>query len=163
MHFYWTSTVFALIAFGILYFLLSKYAFGPLMSIMEKRRTHIQDQIVGAEENRKQTEQLLLEQQAAIQQARKEAYEIIELSKLTSSKQAEEIVASAKAEAERLKAEAQKDIENEKNKAIAELKTHVGQWSVAIAKEILVKEVDAAAQQSIVSQFLQEAGGKLNK
>jgi F-type H+-transporting ATPase subunit b len=160
LHFYWTSTVFALIAFGILYFLLSKYAFGPLMSIMEKRRVHIQDQLAGAEESKKQAEQLLEEQKAAIQQARKEAYEIIEQSKLTSSKQAEDIVSAAKAEAERLKAEAQKDIENEKNKAIAELKTQVGQWSVAIAKEILGKEIDASAQQAIVSQFLQESGGK---
>ncbi len=163
MHFYWTSTVFSLIAFGILYLLLSKYAFTPLMSIMEKRRTHIQDQLAGAEENKKQAEQLLEEQKTAIQQARKEAYEIIEQSKLTSSKQAEEIVAVAKSEAERLKSEAQKDIENEKNKALAELKTQVGQWSVAIAKEILGKEVDATTQQSIVSQFLQESGGKLKK
>jgi F-type H+-transporting ATPase subunit b len=160
LHFYWTSTVYALIAFGILYFLLAKYAFGPLMSIMEKRRSHVEEQLKTAELSRKQADQLLEEQKAAIQQARKEAYEIIEQSKMTSSKQAEEIIAKAKEEADRLKVEAAKDIESQKNKAIAELKAQVGQWSVAIAKEILRKEVDEKTQQAIVSQFLQEAGGK---
>lgn len=133
------------------------------MGIMEKRRTHIQEQLSSAEESKKQADQLLAQQQAAIQEARKEAYEIIEQSKLTSSKQAEDIIAGARAEAERLKAEAQKDIENEKSKAIAELKTQVGQWSVAIAKEILGKEIDASKQQAIVAQFLQEAGGNAKK
>lgn len=161
MHFYWTSTVYALIAFAILYFLLSKYAFGPLMGIMEKRRTLVQEQLASAEQSKKQAESLLEEQNDALQQARKQAYEIIEQSKLTSSKQADEIIASAKAEAERLKAEAQKDIENEKNKAMAELKSQVGVWSVLIAKEILGKEIDAKTQQSIITQFLQESGGKL--
>lgn len=163
MHFYWTSTVYALIAFGILYFLLSKYAFGPLMTLMEKRRTQIQEQIAGAEQSKKQAELLVEQQNQSLQQAKKEAHEIIEQSKLTSAKQAEEIIANAKAEAERLKAEAQKDIDNEKNKALDELKSQVGQWSVSIAKEILGKEVDAATQQAIVSQFLQESGGKVEK
>jgi F-type H+-transporting ATPase subunit b len=163
LHFYWTSTVFALIAFGILYLLLSKYAFGPLMGIMEKRRTLIQEQLANAEQSKKQAEQLLEQQHDAIQQARKEALEIIEQSKVTSVKQAEDIIAAAKAEAERLKTEAQKDIENEKNKALAELKSQVGQWSVAIATEILGKEINVATQQAVVSQFLQESGGKLKK
>lgn len=160
MSFVWENTVFAIAAFLILYWLLNKYAFGPLFSMMEQRRQLIQQQMNTAENSRKAAETSMEEQKAALEQARKEAYAIIEQARTTSTKQADEIVQSAKNEATRLKDDALKDIESEKNKAIAALRTEVGGISVKIASKIIEKQVDEKSQEQLVDQYLKEVGSK---
>ena len=160
MEFYPSSTIITIIAFGLLFWFLSKFAFGPLFGIMEKRRQLIQDQMNQATNNRAQAEASLAEQKAALDEARKEAYSIIEQARATSSKQADEIVETAKNEASRLKDEALKDIESEKNKAISALRTEVGGISVQIASKIIEKQVDEKANKEIVDKYLNEVGSK---
>ncbi|MFD2672070.1 F0F1 ATP synthase subunit B [Marinicrinis sediminis] len=161
MEFVWTNTVIALISFLILYFLLSKYAFGPLFGIMEKRREHVLNEMQNAEQSRKDAEQFLVEQKQAVEAARKEAYEIIEQSRKTSAKQADDMIQSAKAEAARLKEEALKEIESEKNKAVSALRSQVSAMSVMIASKIIEKQVDEKTQQELIDKYLNEVGGNL--
>lgn len=160
MHIEWSNFVIQLIAFGILYWLLHRYAFGPLFSIMEKRRELVKEQLDSAEASRKEAQRQVEEQKQALAQARKEAYDIIEQAKATSSKQAEEIVQAAKSEASRLKDEAVKDIESEKNKAIAALRSEVSGMSVKIASKIIEKQIDEKSQEQLVDQYLKEVGSK---
>ena len=54
MSFVWENTLLAIIAFAILYWLLSRYAFGPLFSIMEKRRELVLTQMNEAAQTREQ-------------------------------------------------------------------------------------------------------------
>lgn len=159
MEFVWTSTVIAILAFALLYWLLSKYAFGPLIAVMEKRRELIKEQMNTAESSRKQAEQQLEEQKKALQAARQEAYEIIEQARTTSAKQADDILGQAKSEASRMKEEALRDIENEKNKAVTALKAQVSAMSVMIASKIIEKQIDEKSQQELVDQYLKEVGG----
>lgn len=158
MQFHWESFVYAIIAFGILYFLLNRYAFGPLFGIMEKRREHVLNEIQSAENNRKETEKLLEEQKEALEKAREEAYNIIEQARKTSSKQADEIIEQAKAEAARQKQEALKEIENEKQKALVQLRNQVSAMSVMIASKIIEKQIDEKSQKELVEQYLKEVG-----
>jgi len=159
VEFVWTSTVIAILAFALLYWLLSKYAFGPLIAVMEKRRDLIKEQMNTAESSRKQAEQQLEEQKKALQAARQEAYEIIEQARTTSAKQADDILEQAKSEASRMKEEALRDIENEKNKAVTALKAQVSAMSVMIASKIIEKQIDEKSQQELVDQYLKEVGG----
>lgn len=161
MSFHWESTVFAIIAFLILYWLLNKYAFGPLFGMMEKRREMIQSQIQSADSNRQEAEKLIAEQRQAIQEARKEAHEIIEQARQMSVKQAEEIVQAARDESNRIKEEAIKDIANEKDKAVAALRSQVSAMAVMIASKIIEKQIDEKSQQQLIDQYLKEVGGKL--
>lgn len=160
LHIEWSNFFIQLIAFGILYWLLKRYAFGPLFSIMEKRRELVKEQLDSAESSRKEAQRQVEEQKQALAQARKEAYDIIEQAKATSSKQAEEIVHAAKSEATRLKDEAVKDIESEKNKAIAALRSEVSGMSVKIASKIIEKQIDEKSQEQLVDQYLKEVGSK---
>ncbi|NOU95037.1 F0F1 ATP synthase subunit B [Paenibacillus sp. LMG 31456] len=160
MHIEWTTFFIQIIAFLILYLLLQKFAFGPLFGMMEKRRQLVKDQIQTAENNRKQSEQLLEEQKQALQETRKEAHDIIEQAKQTSSKQADDIIAAARVEATRVKEEAIRDIENEKNKAVAALRSQVSAMSVLIASKIIEKQIDEKSQEQLVEHYLKEVGGK---
>ncbi|AEI38701.1 F0F1 ATP synthase subunit B [Paenibacillus mucilaginosus] len=159
MHFELTSFIFAIVSFAILMWLISKYAFGPLMGIMEQRRQLVLDQMNSAEQNRKQADSLLAEQKAALEQVRSEAKQIMEQARVTSGKQAEDIIAQAKAEAGRLKEEALRDIENEKNLAVAALRSQVSAMSVLIASKIIEKQIDEKSQEQLVEHYLKEVGG----
>lgn len=154
----WESLVFAIVAFGILYYLLNKYAFGPLFGIMEKRRQMIQEQMSSAEKNRAEAERFIEEQKQALQQARKEAYDIIEQAKATSAKQADDIIQAARNESSRIKEQALQEIESEKNKAVAALKAQVSGLSVLIASKIIEKQIDEQSQKELVDQYLQNVG-----
>lgn len=161
MTFVWENTVIALIAIGILYYLLNKYAFGPLFSVMEKRRELVQQQLSEAAQTRDQATAFVEEQKAALQQARKDAYDIIEQSKQTSSKQAAQMLEQAKDEATRLKNEAVRDIQSEKNRAVEQLRSEVGAVSVKIASKLIEKEVsEDKVQEELVDQYLKEVGGR---
>jgi F-type H+-transporting ATPase subunit b len=127
---------------------------------MEKRKQLVREQIETAESNRKQAEQLLNEQKEAILAARNEAKEMIDQARLTSSRQADDIVQQAKAEASRLKEEAIRDIENEKNKAVAALRSQVSAMSVLIASKIVEKQIDEKSQEQLIEHYLKEVGGK---
>jgi F-type H+-transporting ATPase subunit b len=161
LHIQWSTFFIQIVAFLILYLLLSKFAFGPLFGMMEKRRQMVKDQLDTADNNRKQAQQLLEEQKEALQQARKEAYDIIEQAKQTSTKQADEIIHAARAETTRLKDEALQDIESEKNKAVAALRSQVGAMSVMIASKIIEKQIDEQSQEQLVEHYLKEVGGNV--
>ncbi|MDR6723246.1 MULTISPECIES: F0F1 ATP synthase subunit B [Paenibacillus] len=161
MKFLLENTILAMVAFAILYWLLSRYAFGPLFSIMEKRRELVMTQMNEAAETRQQAVTYVEEQKKALEQARKEAQDIIEQSRQTGGKQAEAILADANAEANRLKNDAVREIESEKNKAVAALRSELGTASVRIASKLIKKEVEnGPAQEELVNQYLNEVGGR---
>ncbi|MEX2459751.1 MAG: F0F1 ATP synthase subunit B [Paenibacillaceae bacterium] len=150
----------AIVSFLILFWLLKKYAFGPLFGIMEQRRVLVQSQLSNAENNRLESEKLLAEQKQAIIDAKKSAYDILEQARQASGRQTEELIHAAKAETIRLKEEALKDIEIEKNNAVAALRSQVSALSVMIASKIIEKQVDEKSQEQLVEHYLKEVGGK---
>lgn len=160
MEFVWTSTVITIVAFVLLYLLLNKYAFGPLFNIMEQRKRLVLGELEQAEANRKESAALLEEQRKAIEQARKEAQDIVEQTRKVSAKTAEDIVEAAKSEATRLKESAVQDIVNERNQAVAELRKQVGEMSVKIATKIIEKEVDSKSQGELIDKYLKEVGSR---
>ncbi len=152
--------VIMIVTFGLLYLLLQKYAFGPLFSIMEKRREYIVDQLSSAEVSRAESQKLLNDQKQAILTARNEAYQILEQARVTSAKQTEELLNQAKVEASRLKEEAVREIESERNKAQAALRAEVQQLSVLVASKILGQQIDEKAQATLIEKALKEVGGQ---
>ncbi|NTX59019.1 ATP synthase F0 subunit B, partial [Myxococcus sp. CA039A] len=74
-------------------------------------------------------------------------------------KQAEDIIRQAKEEAARIKEEALRDIETEKNLAVAALRSQVSAMSVMIASKIIEKQIDEKSQEQLVEHYLKEVGG----
>ena len=161
MSIYLGSFIIQILAFAILYWLLQKYAFGPLLGVMQKRQESIENQIKTAEKNRTDAEQYLKEQKEAIQAARQEAQQIVENAKASSKKEAEEIVRSARDEAERLKNQAVQQIKHETDQAVAKLREQVGSLSVILASKIIEKELDEKAQSQLIDDFMKEVGDRL--
>lgn len=161
MDIHWETIVISIVSFIILYWALNRYAFDKLFNIMEQRRVLVLKQLEDAKQTREQATQYVEDQKVALEEARKEAYDIVERSKQTSSKQAEQILEEASNAVVRLKSEAVRDIESEKNKAVEALRSEIGTASVQIASKLLQKEVSMdGTQEQLVDQYLKEVGGK---
>jgi len=150
-----------LIVFIILIWLVKRYAMKPLMKVLNDRQAHIENQISSAEQANKLAASIVAEQKKALQDAKTAAHDIMEQAKATSAKQTEQTILDARKEATRMKEEALRDIESEKNKAIVALKSQVSAMSVMIASKIIEKQVDAASQEQLIEKYLKEVGGNL--
>ena len=146
------------VIFGVLMLLLKKFAWGPLMGIMQERETAVAENIDSAQKANKEAQALLEEQKAVLKEARTEAQAILEGAKKQADATRDEIVTAGRAEAERLKASAQRDIEAEKEKAIAAVREEVVSLSVLAASKVLGKEISEADNSALIKETIAKAG-----
>ncbi|WP_407306241.1 F0F1 ATP synthase subunit B [Desulfosporosinus sp. SB140] len=152
------TLVATVLSFLLLVWLLKAKAWGPLMSIMEERRTHIESMISQAENERKQAEQIKREYQEEMRKARQDAQEVIAKATKVSEQRAAEILAESHEEAEKIKKSALVDIERERDRAISEVKSQVADLSVLVAEKIIRQKLDIKGQGDLIEQFIQEVG-----
>jgi F-type H+-transporting ATPase subunit b len=157
----WGTMLTQLIVFIILLLAVRKFAMGPIVAVMEKRRQHIENEIATAERSRQEAEALLAEQRRVLDEARSESKAILDRAAKQASDEAARIIAEAQATAERLKADASADIAREVEKAKAELRDQMAGLSVLLASKIIEKELDEAAQKEAVDKFLAQVGERL--
>ena len=147
-----------LITFFVLFLLLRKFAFGPLMKVMSDRAQYIENQITTAENSRAEVERMAEEHRTAIANAKKEAAEMLENARRSGDKQAADIVATAEAEARRLREEATAEIQREKELALAEVREQVSALSVLLAGKIIHQELNAEGHKALFEEAVKEMG-----
>lgn len=157
----WGSLLTQAIVFLLLLLAVRKFAMGPIVAVMEKRRQHIENEITTAERSRKEAEALLAEQRRVLDEARLEAKSIIARATKQASDEAAKIVADAQAAAERMKADASAELAREVEKAKAELRDQMTGLSVLLASKIIEKELDEATQKATIDKFLAQVGDRL--
>lgn len=148
----------ALFFFALLLVLLRKFAWGPLMSMMEEREKFVANEIDHAEKSRKEAAIAAEEAKKQLQETRQEAQKIIDDAREAGVKLEQDIVESALIEAARLKEAAQADIQNEKEKAIQALQDQVASLSVLIASKVIEKELNTADQEHLINEYIKEVG-----
>lgn len=158
MHFEAGTMIMQLFAFLVLFAVLSKFAFKPLAQTIQDRQDHIDQQLKEAETQRVEAERLQAEHRMEMAKAREEALEIVERARKQSDKQATEIIAAAKAEADHLKDSAKAAIVKEKEAALAELRDQIGSLSVLIASRIIEKDMNEAEHDALIDKYLKEVG-----
>jgi len=149
-----------IISFLVLVWILAKFAWKPLMEMMEKRRQFIEENLANAEHERQEAEKIRLQYQEDMLKARQEAQGIIEKATKNSEERATEILAEARKETEKMKQAALADISRERDKAISDVKAQVVELSVAVAEKIIQQKLDIKGQESLIEQFIQEVGDR---
>ncbi|ASK62085.1 ATP synthase F0 subunit B [Virgibacillus phasianinus] len=147
-----------LVFFIILLILVKKYAWGPIIGMMQKREEYVANEIEIAEQNRAEAERASKEAAEKLRQTKEDAQKIIEDAKHIGGKQEQEIIESARQEAERIKISAQEEIKTEKEKAIQALQDKVASLSVLIASKVIEKEINAEDQEKLIDEYIKEVG-----
>lgn len=146
---FWTGLVFV-----ILLFLLTKFAWKPILIMVNQREENIQNALELAKKTKAEMEKLQIQNENALKEARQERDEMIKEAKETSNRMIADAKEKAKEEADRIVANAMITIEAEKNAAIIELKNQVAGIGLEIAEKILRKELSNDAEQKQLAESL---------
>ncbi len=139
--------VWALIIFLILLFILKKFAWKPIIKMLNEREQNIAGSIATAEKIKAEMAQLQNENEALLAKAREERAQLLKEARETKEKIINEAKDMAKVEAGKIITDAQQAINAQKMAAITEVKNEVGKMVVELSEKILKKELSAATKQ----------------
>lgn len=149
----------ALLNFVLLYVVLQLFAFGPISRMLEARRARIEQGLQDAEQARRDRETAEEERLAALQEARREAGEIISRAQRVAAETREQDLAATREELTRLRERATSDIEAEKQRAITELRSEVTDLALSAAGRVVGESMTGDRQRKLVADFLSESPG----
>ena len=150
-----------LLLFVALLLLLKKFAWKPILDSVNERETSIKDSLSAAQKARDEMQAVQADNKRILKEARAERDALLSEAKNASTQMINQAKEDAKVEAEKITAQAQEMIQNEKKAAINELKNQVAQLSVDIAEKVLQTELkDKATQEKLVEELVKEIAVK---
>ena len=154
--------VWTILTFLLLFFLLTKFAWKPLLKALAEREEKIRSSLEKADEAQQKLERLGAEGEEIIGKARAEAQSIVSDGKKASEKVRGEIETKAKEKANTIVAQAEKQITAEKEKAISEIRSEVAALSIQIAEKLIRKNLSKKDNMTLIKESLDKAG-KINE
>ncbi|WP_225047094.1 F0F1 ATP synthase subunit B [Lacticaseibacillus kribbianus] len=150
--------LFTVFTFAVLLVLVGLVAWKPVTAIMAARQEKIESDLDYADNARQEAKELAAKRQAELKNSKADAVKIVNTAKENGEKQRQELVSAAKSEAETLKTNAHKDIAQERQDALNNAKNDVADLSLAIAKKIIGKELDADTQAELINSYIKDLG-----
>jgi F-type H+-transporting ATPase subunit b len=147
-------TLWTAITFLILIVVLARFAFGPIVKMLDQREQTIRDAIEQAKKERAEAEKLLAEQKKSLAAAQREAAELAQKSKQEVEVLRQDLTARARKEADDLVAQARQQIQEEKAKALAELRGQVADLAIEAARRLIKSSLDEKSQRALVEEYI---------
>lgn len=139
---FWTTIIFL-----IVWLLIGKFAFKPIVQALKDREQSIDESLKMAQNARTEMAALKSENETILNKAREQSAEVMRAAKATSDSIIEAAKQKAKDEAQKIVANATREIENQKAAAINEVKNQAGLMALDIAGKVLRKELGSNADQ----------------
>ena len=146
---FWT-----LVTFLLLLFLLSKFAWGPIIKAMDAREDGIKSDLDNARKEREQAQHLLEEHRAMLTLARKERADAVEAGRRDAERLKAEILEDARKQREQLMKQAEEQIDAGLRQARAGLKGEAADLAIQAAGKLMGKNLDDATQRRLVEDYL---------
>ena len=152
------NLVFTIINLLVLYLLMKKFLFGPIIKVMDVRKAMIDQQFAGAKEQEDQAKALKEQYEGALKSAREESFQIMEQARKEAKAQADKTVEDTQAKVSSMLAKAQEDINTERENAMRQMKDDVASLAMEAAGKIIGKNSGADQDLSLYDQFIEKAG-----
>ena len=140
--------------FLFLVFILAKFAYKPLLKVMDDRKNKIAGDLASAENAKEEAEKVKAEYQAKLTAARQEAQEIVENARKTAKVAHDKIIAETKAEQDQVIASAKEAIEREKQQALGAIRAQVINLSLIAASKIVEQKLSSADDKKIAGDIV---------
>ncbi|TMA29295.1 MAG: F0F1 ATP synthase subunit B [Deltaproteobacteria bacterium] len=144
------------VTFVILLVVLGKFAWGPILQMIETREKTIADAIESAKRERAAAEAAAAEMRASLEKARAEAAELVRKNQQEVAAAKAELLARAKKESEDLLQAARKTITEEKRQALAELRGQAVDIAILAAGRLVQTSMDQQKQKQLVEEYLSQ-------
>ena len=146
------TLLFQFINFFILVAILAKFAYKPLLKVLEERRNKIASDLDEAAKARQDADKLKADYEAQIRDAQAKAQAIVDKAVKQADKEAQAQLDAIRAQIAREKQIAQTEIANEREAAIREMRKEVVTLSMAVAEKLLKKNMDTDMNAKLVAE-----------
>jgi F-type H+-transporting ATPase subunit b len=144
-----------LVIFSLFAFVLGRFAWGPLLKIVDEREKSIRDQVEAAERAAADARDTLAKQQELLKSAGREREELLSRAAKDAEAIRLELVGKARAEAEAAVARAREQMQREREQVVSELRAQVADIAVEAASRIVKSSLDEGAQRKLVDDYIE--------
>ena len=145
------------IAFGIVFFCLAKFAFPVIGKALKTREQKIADSLENAKRVHEEMQNIQAKNEEMLKKAREERESMLNEARITRDKIIEEAKEKAKDETNRIVESAKETIENERKAAMTDIKNEIANISIKVAEKILEKELSTdEAQMKYINEIIKE-------
>ncbi|HEX9284932.1 MAG TPA: F0F1 ATP synthase subunit B [Nitrospirales bacterium] len=153
-HFFSSLLFWEIVSFAVLLFILAKYAFPPILQILDERERKIRESIESAERRSAEAERRMAEYEAKMKASQKEAEEMVAQAKMRAQQMKEENERQLQADAERIKAAAAREIEQERRRAIEDVRRYASDLALQVAGKVLERSLTDADHKRLADEAL---------
>ncbi len=153
---HWNELIVGAVAFGILFVFMAKWVLPRVNQLLEERRKKIQGELEHAEQTRREADRELADYRAQLSGARDEVNRIIDEGRKTAEQLRRDIQARAEEEARATVVRAQDEIRAERDRVFRELRSQVGEIAVELAGRVVAKELDKAAHERLIDEYIDD-------
>jgi len=146
--------VWTLVIFGILVFVLTKFAFKPITEAVQAREKALEDAIEGAKRDREEAAHLLDEQRKQLAAAREEGQKIVANSRTAAEEVRQDLLEAARKQQQEMVDKARADINRERDNAIADLRREAIDLAIMGAGKVIEKNLDDKSNRELIEKFL---------
>jgi F-type H+-transporting ATPase subunit b len=153
-HFFSSLIFWEVVSFAILLFLLAKYAFPPILQTLDERERRIRESIEAADRQQAEAERRMAEYDAKMKAAQKEAEALVEQARTRAQHLLDENERRLTQEAERIRASAARDIEQERRRAIDEVRAYTTDLALRVAEKLVERSLNDADHKRLAEETL---------
>jgi len=143
------------IGFVIFVLILRKYAWGPILDMLDERRGKIDGDYEAAEKNLSEAEELRGEFELKLQDIKVIEREKVQESVKRGEQMADNIVSKARVQADDARAKAEQDIELESQKAQMELRDSVVAMAIGAAEKVIGERLDDDLHRKLIQEYIE--------
>jgi F-type H+-transporting ATPase subunit b len=146
--------IWTIVCFAIAFFVLRRYAFGPIQKAIDERRERIRQSLNDADEARSEARRLLEEHRALIGQARGQGEEILNEARRVADAQRERVKQETEADRQRRLEETRRQIEAETHRALEQIRSEVAELTLIAATKVTGKSLDDADHRRLIDDAI---------
>ncbi len=150
----WQALAVNLVNFGLLFLILAKFAYRPIMNMLDERTEKIKEGLEKSEQAEKRAADIDAEAKQALDAARKEGQALIAQATETANKHGETLKEQAKKEAEALIERARAEIQLERDQAISQLRTEFADITILAAEKVINESMDKDKHRKVIDEIL---------
>jgi F-type H+-transporting ATPase subunit b len=153
---YLVTAIFTIVNLLVTYFVLKRFLFKPILKILRKRRTDVENELNQAEEKLTDADTRLAKAHERLENSSHEASAIVAAARSQAEAQAGNIMTEAKQEATALVSRADVEVARMRIAMLNEVRDEIADLSVTIASKVIGQVMDEKRQRELVDRFLDE-------
>jgi F-type H+-transporting ATPase subunit b len=148
--------IWTLVSFGLTFWALKHWAFGPIQEKIDERRERIRRSIEEADKARTEARKLLEEHRALIGQARGQAEEILSEARKVADSQRQRVKEETEADRQRRLEETKRQIEAETHRALEQIRTEVADLTLIATAKVTGKVLDDSDHRRLIEDAIKD-------